>query len=573
MNTIRAIFLGPSRTCRLALMLAVATAVVAATSGVAFAFWSTGGSGTGSGITGTLAAPTGVTVPATSAGTVAVTWTASGGSPTPTGYYVTRKTGSTLTTVIGCGTPSTPINATSCSDTGVPSGTYTYTVTAVFRSWTATSSPSAAVIVSTQTATKVVFTGQPTTTTGGSAFSVAVTVEDATNNPVPTPGTSVSVAIGTNPSSGTLSGTLTGTTNSSGVATFAGLSIDKLGAGYTLTAASAGLSTATSNTFNITVGTATKLVFTTQPGDSTGGVALTAQPVVKIQDAGGNTVTGNTSQITLSITTPAGATLACTTNPLNALAGVAAFAGCKIDQAGTYTLTAVDGTLTSAQSSSVTITVGAASQFVVTSSTGSPNAGAPFNVTLRAADAGGNTVTTYANGTHTITWSGAATSFGGNAPSYPTPNVVFTSGVSTSVTANLFASGANTLTASATVPTVTGSTTVTVSAGAANKLCITAAGTCTGDSGAVGHGGTFTSHVTVADAFGNPTTSASAVVVSMSVSGILGSVSTTGSMTIVAGTSVTPGTFTLTASGSNNKTTVGTAAATSMTSAIYTLTT
>jgi hypothetical protein len=61
----------------------------------------------------------------------------------------------------------------------------------------------------------------------------------------------VSLAIGTNPSTGTLSGT-TPVAAVNGLATFSNLSIDNAGTGYTLTASSSGLTGATSSTFNIT---------------------------------------------------------------------------------------------------------------------------------------------------------------------------------------------------------------------------------------------------------------------------------------------------------------------------------
>ncbi len=63
---------------------------------------------------------------------------------------------------------------------------------------------------------------------------------------------SVTVAIGTNPGGGTLAGTLTRAAVA-GTATFNDLSIDKAGVGYTLTAASTGLTGATSGAFDITV--------------------------------------------------------------------------------------------------------------------------------------------------------------------------------------------------------------------------------------------------------------------------------------------------------------------------------
>ena len=94
----------------------------------------------------------------------------------------------------------------------------------------------------------------------------------------------------------------------------------------------------------ITVGAAAKVAFTTQPSGATGGVAFATQPVVKVQDAGGNTVTTNTSSVTLDADDSGRRDVHLhRPNPQAAVAGVATFAGCKIDLAGTYTLTATDG--------------------------------------------------------------------------------------------------------------------------------------------------------------------------------------------------------------------------------------
>jgi hypothetical protein len=60
----------------------------------------------------------------------------------------------------------------------------------------------------------------------------------------------ITISIGTNPSAGTLSGTLTQTTDATGIATFSSLSIDKAGTGYTLRA-SANQITATSDQFTL----------------------------------------------------------------------------------------------------------------------------------------------------------------------------------------------------------------------------------------------------------------------------------------------------------------------------------
>ena len=105
----------------------------------------------------------------------------------------------------------------------------------------------------------------------------------------------------------------------------------------------------------VSVGPAAKLAFTQQPGGSTGGVAFATQPTVAVQDLAGNTVTTDTSPVTLALTVPGGATLSCTSNPVAAVTGVASFAGCRVNVAGSYTLTATDGGLTAAVSSSFTI--------------------------------------------------------------------------------------------------------------------------------------------------------------------------------------------------------------------------
>ena len=119
----------------------------------------------------------------------------------------------------------------------------------------------------------------------------------------------------------------------------------------------------TSNTFTITIGGASQLVFSAQPGGGANGVAWGTQPAVSVEDAGGNVVTNATNQITLALGTNPGGTLACTPNPLNANAGVASFAGCKITgKAGTYTLTAAATGLAGATSNTFTISFGAATQ-------------------------------------------------------------------------------------------------------------------------------------------------------------------------------------------------------------------
>ena len=114
----------------------------------AWARWTGTGTGTGTGTAATLAAPTGLTLTKPVATTVRVGWTASAapGGGAVTGYHVTRLAGATTTAA--CGTsPTSLTTATTCDDTGLAGGTYSYTVTAVYRTWTAVSTASSSITV------------------------------------------------------------------------------------------------------------------------------------------------------------------------------------------------------------------------------------------------------------------------------------------------------------------------------------------------------------------------------------------------------------------------------------------
>ena len=250
--------------------------------------------------------------------------------------------------------------------------------------------------ISTGVAAKLAFTTQPSGSTGGAGFGTqpVLTVQDAAGNTVVGDTSAVTLAL-TVPGSATLACTPSNTKAAvAGVATFAGCAIN-LANTYTITATASGLTSAVSNNVVISVGAAAKVAFTTQPSGSTGGVAFGTQPVVTVQDAGGNTIVGNTSTVALTITVPGAATLACTTsNSRAAVAGVATFAGCKIDVANTYTLTASDGSLASGQSTSLTITVGAASKLGFTTQPSGAVAGVALATqpVVKVQDLGGNTI-------------------------------------------------------------------------------------------------------------------------------------------------------------------------------------
>ncbi|HEY6110523.1 MAG TPA: hypothetical protein VIV56_16595, partial [Gemmatimonadales bacterium] len=210
-------------------------------------------------------------------------------------------------------------------------------------------------------ATQLVFTSQPVTTTAATPLApITVAAKDAQGNTVTGFTSNVTMSIAVNAGAGTLSGTKT-VAAVAGVATFSTLSIDSTGTGYRLAATSGSLTPDTSSAFSITAGAATKLVFTVQPSQTGAGGVIAPAVKVTAQDAGGNTATGFTGQVTMAIgTNPSGGILS-GTKIVNAVAGVATFADLSIDKLGTgYTLRATATGLTQATSLAFNITAGSA---------------------------------------------------------------------------------------------------------------------------------------------------------------------------------------------------------------------
>ncbi len=270
-----------------------------------------------------------------------------------------------------------------------------------------TSGTSAAFDITVGGATKLGFVQQPSGGTGGATLSaVTVEIQDAGGNRVLGATNPVTLAIGVNPGPGAV---LTGggaTAAVNGLATFSSLSIDSAGTGYTLVATSGILTSATSNTFNITVGAATKLGFRVPPSNTAAGASIPTIEV-EVQDAGGNRVTSAANAITLAIGTNPGpnGTLSGDANN-NAASGLASFPGLSIDSAGNgYTLVATAGGLTQATSTAFNITVGSvsaaqstivASQSSITACDNTPpcttGGGTASLITVTARDGSGNAI-------------------------------------------------------------------------------------------------------------------------------------------------------------------------------------
>ena len=195
------------------------------------------------------------------------------------------------------------------------------------------------------------FEQQPTTAIAGAALtSVTVAVRDIFGNPCLTNSAAITLAFATNPSSATLSGTLT-VNAVSGTATFATLSINKTGTGYILNATSPTISGVNSSPFSITPAAPEHLAFVQQPTVSLAGQDITPAVTVEVRDAFDNLCTSDASGVTLALSSNAGGAVLLGTVTRNAAAGVATFNAVKVTKtAAVYTLIASDGALTGATS-------------------------------------------------------------------------------------------------------------------------------------------------------------------------------------------------------------------------------
>lgn len=252
---------------------------------------------------------------------------------------------------------------------------------------------------------------QPTTTTGGQIINPhpRVRVVDVANNVLTGYSDAIQVAIGNNPGGGVLSGT-TSVIPTVGVSEFTDLSINKTGNGYTLVFTTGSI-TKFSNGFDIVTGTPVKLGIVQQPSSSTGGIAFTTQPIVQVQDAGGNHVTtDNSSIVQVQITSGTGEPGAILSGvvSLTVNGGQAIFDGLSINKASAtpYTLRFVTTTIpnyTPATSEPITITVGPAARVGLATQPGLATMGHPFvqQPVAQIQDMGGNHVVS-ASGTITV---------------------------------------------------------------------------------------------------------------------------------------------------------------------------
>lgn len=182
----------------------------------------------------------------------------------------------------------------------------------------------------------VVFAAEPADATAGSKLTpaVQVAVVDAFGNRVTTSSATVSITLSNNPGGSSLSGATTAGAVQ-GLATFADLSLNRTGAGYTLGAAASGLSSATSRGFTILPGPPASLVFRVQPSETPPHQPITPPVEVSVLDSLGNVVTTTTIPITITLALNPGSSTLSGTRTRSAVNGVAVFDDLSLNQIAT----------------------------------------------------------------------------------------------------------------------------------------------------------------------------------------------------------------------------------------------
>jgi hypothetical protein len=438
-----------TRACLIGVIVAALLATVSA-----IAFWSTSATGSGAGGVGSLAS-TSIAGATPGPGTVALSW----GAVTPPGsgpvtYYVTRDGGGAAGNCASAGSPSA---ATSCTDSGLVPGTYEYTVTAIWHSWTAKSAAKS-VTVTTGATTQLVLEAASTTPTAGAGDALTIKAEDSEAHVVTSYAGSKSLtfsgasAIGPNQptvsnSSGTATtfGTPTTITFTNGVAKVSGASNGVM----TLYKAGSASITVSDGSVNngsglpVTVspaGTASFVVPT--PATQTAGTAF--EETITAKDTYGNVATGYAGTKALAFsgpgTSPNGKAPSYPAN-VSFIAG-AGTASVTLYRAESTTLAATEGAVTGS-TASFTVSPASAASFVVPTPA-TQTAGTSFEETITARDAYGNLATGY-TGTKAVAFSGPGTSPNAKAPAYPA-NVSFTAGAGTA-SVTLYKAETTTLTA------------------------------------------------------------------------------------------------------------------------------
>ena len=454
----------PNRLSRLRWIAATTVVALSLLAPGAVAYWSNAGELNATASLATLSPPT-ISSAVPGAGTVALAWSA----VTPPGggtveYYVTRD-GSTASA--GCPSSSSPSTVMSCTDTGVSIGAHEYTVTAVWRTWTATSTAKS-VTVTFGPATHFQIAAASTTPTAGETDNLTITAKDASNNTVSTyagvktltfsePASSPSGKAPSYPATVTFA---------AGVGTAA---IKLYDAQSTTVKATEGTLEGTSPSLTVKAA-ATKKFSVPTPAEQEAGVAFNV--TLTATDEYANLATSYTGAKTIVWSGPANAPSGqapeypSTATAVTFIEGVGTASALKLYDAQNPTLKAKEGAIEGA-SAAFTVKAAAAASFSVPTPA-AQTAGTAFNETATAWDTWHNIAKSYV-GAKTLLWSGPSSSPSGQAPVYPA-TVTFAAGVGTAAIKLYDAQSTTVKATEGTLEGITGS--FTVKAAATKKFTV-----------------------------------------------------------------------------------------------------
>jgi hypothetical protein len=388
-----------------------------------------------------------------------------------------------------------------------------------------TGAASGSITINPGAASQLFVSNAPVLATAGQALnpSVTVVVLDAFGNQVATSNSSVTIAVNSGPA-GFASGTTVSASAVNGVATFSNLILDAVGS-YTLSASASGLTSGISTSINVNPAAANKLFVSQVPATTMAGGLFDPSVIVDVQDAYGNAVTSNTSMITLSVSSGPGGFASGSITSAAAVNGVATFSNLILDAAGTYILNSAGASLTSGQSTSVTVDPAAASALVIRQAPTTGTAGQALSPTLQVAieDGFGNIIS------DTSTVSVAVNSGPGAIANNSVTSMAAVNGVATF--SNLLFDTAGTYTVRVSDGSFTSaiSSNITVGAAAAKQLAFVQ----TPATGTAGKALGPAVKVAVEDTYGNVVTS-NASQISLSVSTGPGSFTTGSTVTVAA---------------------------------------
>jgi hypothetical protein len=426
--------------------VAIAALLAVTATGIAVAYFTTTGSGSSSPKTiSMLSQPSIATATPAAGGTVALSWATVPAPGTGTVAYKVERDGAGAD-----GTCNTTLTVTSCIDGGLKAGTYTYVVTAKWRSWSATSASKAAT-VTVGPADRFTLSAASLTPTAGSSDNLTITAKDAGGGTVTTyTGSHDLVFSGalTSPAGNlpTVSdssgadvafGSATAITFTAGVAT---VSSGKNGVMRLYKSSATGLSVSDGSisaeaplAVTVSPATASKLVLAAASATPAAGDADNLTTTA--EDVYGNVATsyaGSKSLTFSGASASPGGTMPTVVNSsgsavnfgsataITFTAGVATVSSSKnglmkLYASGEPNVNVSDGSISTKTSLKVTVSPLAASKFALTAATATPAAGAADNLTTTAQDTYGNVATSYA-GTKSLVFSGASASPNGTLP-------------------------------------------------------------------------------------------------------------------------------------------------------------